>query len=133
MGESKGVNGKSLETVKFFNLPRQELVIDLPKGKLDRFQPLFEILHFAEALATAQLQGREYRKLKFRVKVCWKVFSEKNQIASEYTYSRFQAEKPSCSASFRNSLLSIRNTHSIVLCFLVAGLGVADFPAPSVR
>ena len=47
MGESKGVNGKSLETVKFFNLPRQELVIDLPEGKLDRFQPLFEIRHFA--------------------------------------------------------------------------------------
>lgn len=36
------VNGKNYQTVKFSNLPRQELVIDLPEGKLDRFQPLFE-------------------------------------------------------------------------------------------
>ena len=57
MSESKGVNGKSLETVKFFNLPRQELVIDLPEGKLDRFQPLFEIRQFAAIYTAARIAG----------------------------------------------------------------------------
>jgi len=41
---SKHVNGKSLETKKFFALPRQELRIDWQPGKLDTFPSHFKVL-----------------------------------------------------------------------------------------